>query len=215
MTDKNPVNKYLEESNTTSENSQNTFQKKKHGPFKCLPIGILQGIVTLYGITILFEEYSTLTLIISLVFLIFAMKNFRRYFSPTQDEIEEREALATYVWIAPKNGKVFHLYEDCGGRIYLHKITLREALENGYSPCSRCWHRVDEDGGETEMENSLKQTIKPERQDKRKEVAQTNIQNNPVNASPTDEIMKLKQLLDENIITQEEFDQGKKKILGI
>lgn len=33
--------------------------------------------------------------------------------------------------------------------------------------------------------------------------------------SPADEIRKLKQLLDEGIVTQEEFEAGKKKLLGI
>lgn len=41
----------------------------------------------------------------------------------------------------------------------------------------------------------------------------TNVINTPTESS--DEILKLKKLLDENIITQEEFDAKKKQLLGI
>ena len=41
------------------------------------------------------------------------------------------------------------------------------------------------------------------------------IKTSPTNDSPADEIRKLKTLLDENIITQEEFDAKKKQLLGL
>ena len=48
--------------------------------------------------------------------------------------------------------------------------------------------------------------------------AQINNQNNAVNApkvSESEELLRLKKLLDENVITQEEFEAKKKQLLGL
>lgn len=64
-------------------------------------------------------------------------------------------------------------------------------------------------------ENDIAERIVAYIQEKIKETRQIKTTNQPVASSAADEVMKLKNLLDMGIITQDEFDAKKKEILGL
>ena len=50
---------------------------------------------------------------------------------------EEEDASGIWVWVT-KSGSKYHRDETCGTSVCTRRMTLEEALEEGYSPCQRC-----------------------------------------------------------------------------